>query len=208
MATDLTVRRYRGWYARLLRLYPKPFHERFGEGMEQTFHDLCRERRGAKRGLFAFALWIVFETLIGIIRENTTHMTQLSKTILRSALVAPGLLMVPLVASRVVDGWTWAPGSFVFARWGLAGAPGGAGIGSGVVRDGGSVGRVVGDSVVGCAVGAREASGHRSRDLRGILRRVWFAFSACKFGRIEISPDADYCWMRVPRVYSQIHFTA
>jgi hypothetical protein len=33
--------------------------------------------------------------------------------ILRAALVALGLLMVPLVASRVVDGWNWPAGAFV-----------------------------------------------------------------------------------------------
>ena len=41
-------------------------------------------------------------------------MTQMNRMILRAALVALGLLMVPLVASRVVDGWNWSPGSFVF----------------------------------------------------------------------------------------------
>ena len=56
----------------------------------------------------------LFETSVGVIRENTTHMTQLSKTMLRVALVALGLLMVPLVASRVVDGWNWPAGAFVF----------------------------------------------------------------------------------------------
>lgn len=39
-------------------------------------------------------------------------MTQLSKTMLRVALVALGLLMVPLVASRVVDGWNWPARAF------------------------------------------------------------------------------------------------
>ena len=115
MATNVAGRRYRTWYAMLLRLYPRPFHERFGEGMAQTFHDLCRERRDAKRGLFGLALWIFFETLVGIVRENTTHMPELRKTILRAALVALGLLMVPLVASRLVDGWNWPFGAFVFA---------------------------------------------------------------------------------------------
>jgi len=60
------------------------------------------------------APWIFFETLVGIIRESTTGMTQMSKTILRVALGALGLLMVPLVASRVVEGWNWSPGAFVF----------------------------------------------------------------------------------------------
>jgi hypothetical protein len=110
MGTEVAIRRYRVWYAVLLRLYPRPFHERFGESLEQTFHDLCRERSNAERGLFGFALWIFLETLVGIIMENATRMTQMSKTILRVALGALGLLMVPLVASRVVDGWNWGPG--------------------------------------------------------------------------------------------------
>jgi hypothetical protein len=114
MATDVAVRRYRAWYAVLLRLYPRPFRAQFGEGMAQTFHDLCRERRDAKRGLSGFALWIFFETLVGIAKESTTRMTQMNKTILRVALVALGLLMVPLVASQLVDGWNWPPGTFVF----------------------------------------------------------------------------------------------
>lgn len=114
MATNVAVRRYRAWYSTLLRLYPRPFHDRFGEPMTQTFHDLCRERRNAGRGLFGLVLWIFFETSLGIVRENTTHMTQMQKTVLRVALVALGLLMVPLVASQVVEGWNWGPGAFVF----------------------------------------------------------------------------------------------
>ncbi len=114
MAPDMAVRRYRAWYAVLLRLYSRPFHERFGEGLEQTFHDLCRERRGANRGPFAFALWMFLETLAGIIRERTARMTELSQTILRAAVVTLGLLMVPVVASQVVDGWNWPVGAFVF----------------------------------------------------------------------------------------------
>ena len=88
MATNVAGRRYRTWYAMLLRLYPRPFRERFGEGMAQTFHDLCRERSDAKLGLFGLALWIFFETSVGIVRENTTHMPQLGKTMLRVALGA------------------------------------------------------------------------------------------------------------------------
>ena len=75
MANNVAGRRYRTWYAMLLRLYPRPFRERFGEGMAQTFHDLCREHRDARRGLFGFALWIFCETLVGIVRENITRMT-------------------------------------------------------------------------------------------------------------------------------------
>lgn len=114
MAADIAGLRYRACYATLLRLYPRPFHKRFAEGMVQTFEDLCHERRIAKRGLLGLALWVFFDTLAGIVRENTTHMTELSKTMLRAALIALGLLMVPLVASRLVPGWNWPPGAFVF----------------------------------------------------------------------------------------------
>jgi hypothetical protein len=113
MATNVAGRRYRTWYAMLLRLYPRPFRERFGEGMAQTFHDLCREHRDARRGLFGLALWIFFETSVGIVRENTTHMSQLGKTMLRVAVGALAVLMVPLVASQVVEGWNWPAGAFV-----------------------------------------------------------------------------------------------
>jgi hypothetical protein len=114
MATDVAGRRYRTWYAMLLRLYPRPFRERFGEGMAQTFHDLCREHRDAKRGLYGLALWIFFETSVAIVRENTTHMSQLGKTMLRVALGVLAVLMVPLVASQVVEGWNWNARGFVF----------------------------------------------------------------------------------------------
>ena len=113
MATDIAGRRYRKWYAMLLRLYPRPFREQFGEGMTQTFDDLCREHRDAKRRLCWLALWIFFETSVGIVRENTTHMSQLGKTMLRVALGALAMLMVPLVASQVVEDWHWGVRGFV-----------------------------------------------------------------------------------------------
>ena len=112
MATNIAGRRYRTWYSMLLRLYPRPFRERFGEGMAQTFNDLCREHRDAGWELFGLALWIFFETSVGIVRESTTHMSQLGKTMLRVALGALAVLMVPLVASQVVEGWNWPAGAF------------------------------------------------------------------------------------------------
>jgi hypothetical protein len=111
MTTNVATRHYRTWYAMLLRLYPRPFRDQFCEGMAQTFHDLCRERQNANRGLFGLALWIFFETSVEIVRENT--MSQLGKTMLRVALGALAVLMVPLVASRLVEGWHWGAGGFV-----------------------------------------------------------------------------------------------
>ena len=73
-----SIERYRNWYAKLLRLYPKPHRDRFGEGMEQTFNDLCRERQKAGRGLFSFVLWTFFETSAAILRENATSIMRWS----------------------------------------------------------------------------------------------------------------------------------
>jgi hypothetical protein len=78
MASEPSIRRYRNCYAKLLRLYPKPYRERFGEGMEQTFNDLCREREKAGRGLFGFALGTFLETSAEIIRENGTMIMRCS----------------------------------------------------------------------------------------------------------------------------------
>ncbi len=107
------VRRYRAWYAMLLRLYPGPFRERFGEGMAQTFHDLCREHRDDGWGLFGLAVRTFYETSVGIVKENITHMNQMGKTMLRVGLVALAVWMVPLVASQFVEGWHWDVGMFV-----------------------------------------------------------------------------------------------
>jgi hypothetical protein len=113
MATEHSLRRYRRCYAKLLRLYPMSYCKRFGEGMEQTFNDLCRERIRAKKGLFSFALWMYFETSIGILRENIVIMP--STRIIRVLLMAASLLIVPLTASFLVDGWNWGVGDYVIA---------------------------------------------------------------------------------------------
>ena len=73
----------------------------------------ARSVKSARPGLFGFALWIFCETLVGIVKENTTHMPQLGKTMLRVALGALAVLMVPLVASQFVEDWNWPVGAFV-----------------------------------------------------------------------------------------------
>jgi hypothetical protein len=71
--------RVRRWYARLLRLYPRSYRARMGESMEQTFNDLCRERRDAGERLFGFVLWTFADTFVGILREDGRSMTQTAK---------------------------------------------------------------------------------------------------------------------------------
>ena len=100
MASDRAIGRYRRWYGRLLRLYPRPFQERFGAPMAQTFTDLCRERTDAKRGLHAFALGTFAETSKGIMRENMTQLMETNNLIRwgRWVLVTAAVLAVPALA--------------------------------------------------------------------------------------------------------------
>lgn len=122
MDSDRAIGRYRRWYARLLRLYPRPFHDRVGEPMEQTFTDLCRERLDADRGLHGFALGTFAETSAGIIRENATHMITGNMNYLRWALVTAAVLLVPFLAmtfnwqipdpGQGTEGVNWGPMDF------------------------------------------------------------------------------------------------
>ena len=121
MATDRTIGRYRRWYERLLRLYPRPFRQRFGEPMAQTFTDLIRERREANRGLHAFAFGTFAETSAGILRENMTQLMQ-NKNYLRWVLITAAVLAIPALAMAFqlgvpdpgsgADGVNWGPMDF------------------------------------------------------------------------------------------------
>ncbi len=121
MAADRAIGRYRRWYARLLRLYPRPFRERFGEPMAQTFTDLCRERTDANRDLLGFALGTFAETSSHILRENMTQLMQ-TKNYFRWVLVTAAVLAVPALAMAFnlaipdpgsgTDGVNWGPMDF------------------------------------------------------------------------------------------------
>ena len=109
--------RYRNLYAKLLRFYPKPYHERFGESMEQTFNDLCRERKEAGAGLFGFVLWLFADTLVGIIKEGIKFMTPTFKkngTLIMSVIAAITMLATAYLTkgSEYENAWL-----YVFVIW-------------------------------------------------------------------------------------------
>lgn len=104
-----------GIFARLLRLYPKPFRERFAESMEQTFFDLYQERMNAESGTFRFAIWIFLETSLGIIRENLVFMIRQdpSRRLLVWTVVVALLLLTPLVAMQFTEQVNWTLPDFL-----------------------------------------------------------------------------------------------
>lgn len=69
--------KFRACYAKLLRLYPRAYRERFAPEMDQIFNDLCRERLKSGEGLFVFAFETFLETFASILRENSSHFFQL-----------------------------------------------------------------------------------------------------------------------------------
>jgi hypothetical protein len=114
MANEYSTRQYRNWYAKLLRLYSKPYRERFGEGMEQIFNDLCRERKEAGKGLFAFALWAFVETSAAISSERRTFIMMKNKSIIGIVLGTAFILLLLLFVSLLSDEVVWGLADFVF----------------------------------------------------------------------------------------------
>lgn len=115
MADKRLLQRYRQAYAALLRLYPRPFRERFGESMEQTFADLLADHVTRAESLFAFALWILFDTFTAVIREYRSMMMTQNRAIARIAGATLLLLLVPLIAMQFTDEVRWGPLDFLIA---------------------------------------------------------------------------------------------
>ncbi len=104
---------YRHWYARLIRLYPAPYYDRFGEGMKQTFGDLCREYRGANEWLLGLVLWVFVETSVGIIKEHLLF-NRMYRTIIRLAIIVGLILLIPLIAMQFTNEVQWTISDFAF----------------------------------------------------------------------------------------------
>lgn len=115
MPSDLSA--YRRLYAALLALYPAPYRARFGEGMMQTFHDVCRDRVRVGEPILPFALGLFAETFVGIIKERISFFSFLfmSKGILRPLIATLIILLIPLVGTFTVEGWNWDAFDFVIA---------------------------------------------------------------------------------------------
>jgi hypothetical protein len=92
------------FYKKLLKFYPQEFRKQLAESMEQTFSDLCDEKRQTKQSLLGFVLWTFIETAMGICREHlflvfpggvmqTTLKTLGSSTLISLLLILPFMIM-------------------------------------------------------------------------------------------------------------------
>lgn len=96
-------------YKRLLGLYPRTFRERLGDSMEQTFNDLCADRkRQAAGGLFGFVLWMFVETALGIAEEHLCAVKEANPmrrivTSLRLPAIISFLIILPLLLLDIVS---------------------------------------------------------------------------------------------------------
>jgi hypothetical protein len=115
MHTDKHIVRYRKLYRMLLTLYPKHYRNRYGESMEQTFHDVCREQHSAGKRVLSTVLWMFIETTTRIIRENTAMIVahDFGRRLLVWAAVVGCILMIPLVAMQFTTEVNWTFGDFM-----------------------------------------------------------------------------------------------
>jgi len=99
----------RALYRRLLALYPRGFRAQFRESMEQTFNDLCNERKRQKTGeLSSFVLWTFAETALGIVREYIHLVSDGAArksvlTNLRSPAIISFVLVLPFMLLELVN---------------------------------------------------------------------------------------------------------
>jgi len=102
-------------YKKLLALYPRAFREQFGESMEQTFDDVCRERiQQTKQLSFGFALLLFAETFAGVARENLTEIKrgEIMENIIsnnKSSAIIGFLLAMPLAILLLIEIFDIAP---------------------------------------------------------------------------------------------------
>lgn len=80
-----------------------------GEGMEQTFNDLCNERQQeTKSGSIAFLLWLFADTTLGIIKERLLlikrrdTMNSILKSIAPAALIS-FILILPFAILEILN---------------------------------------------------------------------------------------------------------
>ena len=109
--------KYRAWYQKLLRLYPKSYREKFEGSMMQTFDDLAAEKSpGKSANTFGFILRMFGDTSAGILKE---YLTLISKTMKITPVAIIGFVFIIPFSVLVGIGIAWQ----ILHHFGLAGSP-------------------------------------------------------------------------------------
>jgi hypothetical protein len=115
MPSDRAIRRYRLIYSWLLRLFPRGFRDRFGEGMRQTFHDICRERAVDGRGVHLSAIRCIADTMLQIPKQHSLRNRTMRRGV-AAVIACTGLILtIPAMAMRSSDEVNWTAFDFVVA---------------------------------------------------------------------------------------------
>lgn len=106
MSADFQTARW--LYRKLLALYPRPFRERLGESMAQTFNDLCREHQRQSKSVSGFLFRAFLETGVGIVYEHVSlfkEMNPMQKALTHFSLSAfvSFLLTLPFLLMEIVN---------------------------------------------------------------------------------------------------------
>ncbi len=91
---------YEAAYAKLLRLYPKAYRQRFAEPMQQMFADMCNEHGQDGQDTRGFVYKIYAETFVGVIKQNIQEVVMNIKTTRSKVII--GVSVVGIVAIAVV----------------------------------------------------------------------------------------------------------
>lgn len=118
---EASVERYRRWYARLIRLYSKPFHRQFGQAMEQTFGDMLRDRMQQQKPLGIFTLQIFSETVVCMMKDRSQNFLERNKDFSGVFLGTACILLIPLISMQFTSEVNWQIGDFIVAAIMLSG---------------------------------------------------------------------------------------
>ncbi|HMT19558.1 MAG TPA: hypothetical protein PKD20_05500 [Candidatus Saccharibacteria bacterium] len=89
---------YKNTYAKLIRLYPSKFRERFAEPMLQTFGDMCWERQDAGEDLRSFVIKTYAQTLFHIIKEQLEEVVMNVKHMNKRTYIVMGVISLVILA--------------------------------------------------------------------------------------------------------------
>jgi len=97
------VGQYKATYAKLLRLYPKSYQQRFAEPMRQMFADMCHEREQNGQDTRGFAYKIYAETFTGVLAQHIQEVVMNIKTAKSKIIVSAGLVGVIAIGALLTN---------------------------------------------------------------------------------------------------------